>query len=428
MSAWLRLMTVTVAAAMSVVVAPLAAADNSGSGSTEARQAYSDAIDTSAGRVVAYQTGANFPMAMQRQDRSWYSTPRDARIVVVPNARRTITGRLLLDAQGGSDRCANTPGTQTSDGTQLRSALFSADEAWRALDNPAVLINTNFFDVRPQLSGRSWRETLCSAPFGVYFDNSSTASAGESVEAAERAFYSGPKGLTGELEQGWGRLATFVISGDGTGDSSVEMLVAPSPFDNDAAEARLRELQDSGRIFTAFSGLSILHPSGAVDIPDGVRTARSAIGYSPAFDRLFVVQAGSALDPSSGLTQEELGDLFRGLGATMAVQLDSGGSSALVINRHSGVFWAGEGVNDGAAPAGACPELHDAVCSPGMTASGQSRQVPSWLGIGTPVFADGEPGDGEPGDGEPVYGEIGDGEIGDGEHTEMPDELPEYLD
>nr|WP_260152930.1 phosphodiester glycosidase family protein [Hoyosella altamirensis] len=125
-------------------------------------------------------------------------------------------------------------------------------------------------------------------------------------------------------------------------------------------------------------------------MPDEARTGRSAIGYSPKYDRLFLIQAGSNMDPESGLTQAELGDLLRGLGAAMGVQLDSGGSSALLVHRHSGVFWAGQGVYDGAAPAGACPELEDAVCSPGISPDGESRRVPAWLGIGSPAFP-GEP-------------------------------------
>nr|WP_225443200.1 phosphodiester glycosidase family protein [Lolliginicoccus lacisalsi] len=164
------------------------------------------------------------------------------------------------------------------------------------------------------------------------------------------------------------------------------MIVAPSPFDNAEAEARLADLHGAGRVVTAFSGLSLLHPSGAVDAPDGVRAARSAVAYSPALDRLFFVQAGSSLDRDSGLTQSELRDLLRGLGATMGVQLDSGGSSAMLLNRGSGVHWAGQGVAAGVAPPGACPALPEAVCSPGMGADGSSRAVAGWLGVGSPVI------------------------------------------
>ncbi|MCW4353957.1 phosphodiester glycosidase family protein [Hoyosella sp. YIM 151337] len=356
----------------------------------DARALFAEALDAAGGHVVAYQAGTDYPAPMQSVSLEWYSTQRDVRIVVIPNASQSITGRLLLDAHGGAARCADNPNARTADGTPQQSALFSAREAWEALERPAILINTNFFDVRPQLGGYGWRDTNCSTPFGVYYDNygdpgRERLSEGVRSDGTGR-FYQGPMGLTGELENGWGRLATFIISGDGTGESTIDMLVAPRPFENPAAEQRLDELEEQGRAFVAFAGLSLLHPSGDVDIPDDARTGRSAIGYSPKYDRLYLVQAGSNMDAESGLTQAELGDLFRGLGATMAVQLDSGGSSALVVHRGSGVHWAGQGVADGVAPAGACPELAEAVCSPGISPDGESRSVPAWLGIGSPVF------------------------------------------
>ncbi len=370
-------------ASMSLVLAPSAGAQDP-AGPHDARVLWNNAVDAAAGSVLAYQTGPDAPMPLQREDRSRYSLPRDARIVAVPNASRTITGRLLTEAPGESGRCESTPGAATADGTEQSMELLDAGEAWEALQRPAILINTNFFDVRPQVSGATWRESGCSVPFGVYFDNSARLQ-GHGPES-DAQFYSGPKGLTGELEQGWGRLATFIISGDGTAASSIEMIVAPSPFDNAAAESRLAELHESRRVVTAFSGLSLLHPSGAVDAPDGVRAARSAVAYSPVLDRLFFVQAGSSMDRESGLTQSELRDLLRGLGATMGVQLDSGGSSAMLLNRGSGVHWAGQGVADGVAPPGGCPALTEAVCSPGMGADGSSRAGAGWLGVGSPVI------------------------------------------
>ncbi|MBB3038633.1 phosphodiester glycosidase family protein [Hoyosella altamirensis] len=384
----------TVAACLAVAACTVMAAGQAVAQEPDARTLVAAAIDDAGGRVVAYQAGPDFPAPMQSSDLSWYSTAHDVRIVVVPNASQSITGRLLLDAHGGSARCAGNPNAQTADGTVQQSALFTAREAWDALERPAILINTNFFDVRPQLGGQGWRDTNCSTPFGVYYDNHDDPGR-ERLDGGIRSdgtgrFYRGPMGLTGELENGWGRLATFLISGDGSGASTIEMLVAPRPFENPAAEQRLDELEASGRAFVAFAGLSLLHPSGDVDMPDEARTGRSAIGYSPKYDRLFLIQAGSNMDPESGLTQAELGDLLRGLGAAMGVQLDSGGSSALLVHRHSGVFWAGQGVYDGAAPAGACPELEDAVCSPGISPDGESRRVPAWLGIGSPAFP-GEP-------------------------------------
>lgn len=351
------------------------------------------AIDDGGGRVVAYQGGPDAPVPMQAADLSWYESQRDVRVIVIPHATQSITGRLLLDAHGAAAHCQATPDAQAHDGTRHDTAKFSAREAWEALGEPAILINTNFFDVRPQLSGQDWRDTSCSTPFGVYYDNYSDpdrefpayvrASAVEPEDPSR--FYRGPVGLTGELENGWGRLATFIISGDGTSESSIEMMVAPSPFDNEAAEQRLSELERAGRSFVAFAGLSLLHPSGDVDMPDTARAGRSAIGYSPKYDRLFLVQAGSSVDPETGLTQSELVDVFRGLGATMAIQLDSGGSSALLVNRNSGVHWAGQGVYDGVAPHGACPELEGAFCSPGIKPDGASRPGPSWLGMGSPI-------------------------------------------
>lgn len=63
------------------------------------------------------------------------------------------------------------------------------------------------------------------------------------------------------------------------------------------------------------------------------RHPRTAVGYDPASGRLWLAVVDGRQSPhSAGMTLPELAALFEALGAGEAVNLDGGGSSALVVN------------------------------------------------------------------------------------------------
>ena len=69
----------------------------------------------------------------------------------------------------------------------------------------------------------------------------------------------------------------------------------------------------------------------------GVRHPRTAVGLSADRNTMYVVLVdGRQPNYSEGVTISELADLFRSLGATSAINLDGGGSTALVVANKKG--------------------------------------------------------------------------------------------
>ena len=92
----------------------------------------------------------------------------------------------------------------------------------------------------------------------------------------------------------------------------------------------------------------------------GPSAARTAIAYARDKDEMYVFQGGS-------YTPDQIQDLFRGLGSDIAVLLDGGGSSAIVLRRDSGGMWAGAG-----SPRGSCDTMQ-------VLCDARERALPSWL-------------------------------------------------
>lgn len=69
-----------------------------------------------------------------------------------------------------------------------------------------------------------------------------------------------------------------------------------------------------------------------IQVNNGKREPRSAIGYTAANEVLLVVVNGRQPDLSMGITLLELAQLMVELGAVEALNLDGGGSSCLVVN------------------------------------------------------------------------------------------------
>ena len=127
--------------------------------------------------------------------------------------------------------------------------------------------------------------------------------------------------------------------------------------------------------FVAFSGTSLIprRDDGSEGQPDNgpAQTTRIAPGYHNKQDRLYIFHGGAYRD---GVDRGDLTALFRALEAKMAVELDGGGSAALVI-KNGIAKWGG-----GEAPKSSCPNS-GAWCSPIKQPDGNARPVPSRLGI-----------------------------------------------
>ncbi|MGF7123565.1 phosphodiester glycosidase family protein [Rhodococcus sp. AG1013] len=347
---------------------------------TDARARLDGAVAAAGGSPVVYQFGPDFRLPMQRADGSVYDMGTDSRLIVIPGASRSpLTSELLVDRKAGDSlRCEATP-TAVAGGIQQTSELYPPVDAWNRMGQPAIAINTNFFDVRPQSEGTSWARSGCSSPLGTYYDTHLATRSLDFSKFWDRYFV-GSEGLSDGAGQVWSPLSTFFVVDDNVAGLpmpvSFELHDAEGPFSNEETRRRVDQLELGGREFTAFAGIKLRGPAGEFQFVDNPirRAARTAIGYNTARDQLYILQGGS--NEPDGFTLGNVQDLYRALGADLAVGLDGGGSSALVVNKAAGIPWAGQGINAGIAPLGSCPEAPDAYCSPGP-----KRPVPGWLGV-----------------------------------------------
>jgi Phosphodiester glycosidase len=83
----------------------------------------------------------------------------------------------------------------------------------------------------------------------------------------------------------------------------------------------------------AVSGNAMMLTKGAVTPPerDTARHPRSAVGLNEKGDQLLLVAVDGRQDKSRGVTLRELAEIFLSLGAHDAVNLDGGGSTAMVV-------------------------------------------------------------------------------------------------
>ncbi|QBJ95118.1 hypothetical protein ERC79_03455 [Rhodococcus sp. ABRD24] len=347
---------------------------------SDARGRLDGAIAGSGGGPVVYQFGPDFRLPMQRVDGSVYDMDTDSRLIVVPGASHSpLTSQLLVDREvGDAARCESNV-TALAGGIRQTSEVYAPVDAWHRMGRPAIAINTNFFDVRPQADGTTWAHSGCSSPLGTYYDTHLATRSLDFTKFRDRYFV-GSEGLSDGAGQVWSPLSTFFIVDDNVLDIprpvTFELHDAEGPFSNEATKRRVDQLEFGGREFTAFAGVKLRGPGGDFEFVDNPirRAARTAIGYDSDRDRLYIFQGGS--NGAGGFTLGNVQDLLRALGVDKAVGLDGGGSSALVMNKVAGIPWAGQGINAGIPPVGACPQAPDAYCSPGA-----ARPVPGWLGV-----------------------------------------------
>lgn len=316
------------------------------------------AIANTRGSYLVYNFGGGNPAPMLNAAGRWYEMTDGGHLMILKSASQRLAPHLLVDSHTGyQSRCERDPRARTGDGLRQASEVYPPLQAWRALGQPTIAINANFFDVRGQKGG-SWRNTGCSSPLGTYVDN--TRGQGRAnLPVTGTIAYAGKNGLSGGDER-WTPLATMILPSGGA-----PYVIAPrggkNGTDFDAATPVINDLVDKGVRFVAVSGLGLLSPGETGQLNDGgPRAARTALAYSRAKDEMYVFQGGS-------YTPDHIQDLFRGLGADSAILLDGGSSSAIVVRRDTGGMWAGAG-----SPKGRC-DTRQVLCD------AHERALPSWL-------------------------------------------------
>ena len=315
------------------------------------------AIEASRGQFLVYNFGPGFPTPMRNAAGEWYETSAGGRLITVKSASQRLSPRLLVDThQGYQARCERTPGAHTREGLWQASETFTPVQAWQVLGGPDIAINANFFDVRTQVGG-SWKVTGCTSPLGTYIDNTGDHGRANLAVTGTLA-YAGKQALSGGDEV-WTALSTLILPVGG----APYLLVPRDDRDYDAASPEIASLIDSGTRFAAIAGLKLLAPGDTGQLGDpGPPAARTAVAYARDKDHLYILQGGS-------YTPDQVQDTFRGLGSDMAVLLDGGSSSAIVVRRNAGGMWAGAGF-----PRGSC-DTAEVLCD------ARERALPGWLAL-----------------------------------------------
>jgi Phosphodiester glycosidase len=319
------------------------------------REQLASAIANTRGSYLVYNFGGGFPAPMLNAAGNPYEMANGGHLMIIKAASQRLSPRLLVDTHSGyQSRCERIPGARTNEGLRQASEVYTPMQAWQVLGQPTIAINANFFDVRGQ-SGGSWKSTGCTSPLGAYVDN--TRGQGRANAALTGTIaYAGKQALSGGDEH-WTALTTMILPAGGA-----PFVVSPRAGDDyDAATPVITALMDKGTRFVAVSGLGLLAPGDTAQLNDpGPSAARTAIAYARDKDEMYVFQGGS-------YTPDQIQDLFRALGSDVAVLLDGGSSSAIVLRRDSGGMWAGAG-----SPKGSC-DTRQVLCD------AHERGLPSWL-------------------------------------------------
>lgn len=299
------------------------------------------------------------------------------------------------------------------------SEVYTPDIAWKKLGTPDIAINANYFDTRTQINDRpidvsttvaidfnKWQLTKCSSPLGIYYQNINGKAVSE-MGKRHISFY-GNKNLAGSanyvLENGQlVSLDTFFIYRSANNNefsltvndvynstNNITELKNVSARNNKSL-ARAQYLETYNAFYLGVSGTSLIPPTASalsgVSQPDlgTSATTRIAIGYDSIKGRFLIFQGGNygasyvnnqKKLTGNGVTRAQLADIMRAMGATSAMELDGGGSAAVVIKDYSpNLDWVGD-----RKPATSCPDT-GAWCSPVTQPTGGARPIPSWMGI-----------------------------------------------
>ncbi|WP_368877651.1 phosphodiester glycosidase family protein [Providencia vermicola] len=271
--------------------------------------------------------GGNYEIPMSTGSGK-YTLANKGNLLIIPRVRNNekyIIPHLLGDThKGEAARCEGTASARTSDGTLEYAELYNPDEAWLKLEKPLVALNANYFDVRPQLNGATWKSNKCSTPLGIYFDNISN----------------GPT--------------------QGTHNEPNKYFAGPSYFiDEDGSKAPLDAL---------FWKMDL---NSSIEVYYSSETTRIGIAADDNNSVIYVFQGGSY---RNGISRTDLKNLYYGLGVSSSMELDGGGSAAIAIDSNAFV------VKGDARPSSSC-DTSGVWCSLISQPDGKHRPVPSWLGL-----------------------------------------------
>ena len=345
------------------------------------------------GQTIVYQTDGDHPLPANFGTGSQGVITTDARLIIIPNASNLRDGllrprpQLLADFHLGTRaRCESNPNAVVA-GRQQDAEVYTPQEAVAKMTGahtPTVLFNANYFEIRPQANGTTWLTNVCSSPYGMYYDNhphvstTNTAAEGGPYFAGLRGYVKPATGQTVPLD------TFFFIDGNtnGTGHRATNSfeLVRNTTGDSSVSEANAQLLESQGELFSAFSGTALL-PTASTSViataPDSgaSSTTRTAIGFDQTNDRLLILEGGGY---SNGFTRESLAAVMRAAGATIAMELDGGGSSAVAVQQ-SAVQFRGSATR--------VMSCNGVTCfSPVTQPTGNARAVPAWVAINVDNF------------------------------------------
>jgi hypothetical protein len=360
------------------------------------RQYHSPTDPSPKKNINIYQFGAQYPLPQMSKDGQLTTIDiASGWLIVMNNATHTdhfeapadeLMARIYRGTQNDNS-CINNNNAETADRTKqtwkietLTSALATQLGYGKF---PDIMFNVNYFDVRPQANFTTWQSNKCADPLGVIYDNH--------PETKTHNTYRNDKYLAGlpsyiQSNGTLNPLQTLVVhdsqsnaSGPGWLQSTEIRLIENS----DSTAAETEKVLDSitasdSQYVAAFTGVELLPKTNATEIDSGdgadagaKATTRIAIGYNKDKDQLMIFEGGGY--KTGGVTRENLAQLFRALGATLALETDGGGSASVAV-RKDHVTWGGL---SNSAPTSPC-NVSNYICSPPSQPDGNYRPVPAW--------------------------------------------------
>ncbi|EPR3506532.1 phosphodiester glycosidase family protein [Serratia marcescens] len=329
-----------------------------------------DAIEKNKDAPFVYTFDKDHQIPMRSGIDEYYANNQNGTLLVIPNVRKLVPSLLLDMKKRTSLRCEKNDNASTDDGVKQSNEIYYPVGAWGRLAFPDIVLNVNYFDIRPQRRGSTWISNGCATPLGMYYDNIKDGATQPELETGD--YFPGLRHFVDEHNKA-APVDTLFWEMNQPG-IPLHIVNNTDRFSTEATRLADR-LSNMRAQFVAFSGTSLIprRDDGPEGQPDNgpAQTTRIALGYHNKQDRLYIFHGGAYRD---GVDREDLTALFRALEAKMAVELDGGGSAALVI-KNGIAKWGG-----GEAPKSSCPNS-GAWCSPIKQPDGNARPVPSWLGI-----------------------------------------------
>ncbi|CAI1174344.1 hypothetical protein EGJ31_19020 [Serratia marcescens] len=329
-----------------------------------------DEIEKHKDEPFAYIFDKDHQIPMRSNVDRYYANNQNGVLLVIPDVRKRVPSLLLDMKKRTSLRCEMNNNAVTDDGRRQSSEIYYPVGAWGRLAFPDIVLNVNYFDIRAQRNGTTWLSNACATPLGMYYDNISGGSTQPEQETSD--YFPGLRHFVDEHNKA-APVDTFFWEMNQPG-VPLHIVINTDRFSTEATNYANKLTNMRGQ-FVAFSGTSLIprRDDGPEGQPDNgpAQTTRIALGYHNQQDRLYIFHGGAYRD---GIDRGDLTALFRALEAKVAIELDGGGSAALVI-KDGAAKWGG-----GELPKSSCSNS-GAWCSPIKQPDGNARPVPSWLGI-----------------------------------------------